>query len=70
MTKYTEGWHELGAYDVYIEENGLIKHGTAKKQGSSVPVYPYKFDREQNTWIRQYEGIKPDDLTKEEYEMK
>ena len=52
MRKLREGWHIVAGYCVYVDSDGLIRHGTKKdNNGSPVPAYPYYWSHKFNCWI-------------------
>lgn len=68
MKKYEDGWTTINGQDVLIE-NGLIVRGTTGEGTSYRPVYPYKYNKSLDSWVKQ-DGITPDDLLSGGYAMK
>jgi hypothetical protein len=51
MKKLREGWHIVAGYSVYVDSDGMIRHGTKKdSNGSLVPAYPYYWSYKYNCW--------------------
>ena len=69
MKKLKEGWHIIAGYNVYVDSDGMIRHGTKKdNNGSSVPAYPYYWDKKYNCWNN--EPCTPAQLYRDNWSMK
>lgn len=46
-----DGWHIILGYDVYIENNKVLR-GTLGEGITYRPAYPYKWDKRNRCWIK------------------